>query len=615
MSGWVALLRRDGGPIDRELLARMTAAQRFRGPDGEGSWLEPGRERVGFGHTLHRSSIEAAREQQPAARGGKLFVTADARIDAREELCAALRARGIDDAREDATDPELILQAYEAWGEACVEHLLGDFSFALWDAREEKLLCAVDQLGVKPLFYADHGGLFVAANSLECVRLHPGVSCELNETAVGDFLAFAAYGTSDVTIYRDVQRVAPGHVLVAGASGLRLRRYFSLEPPQERRWQSEAECLEAFRPILHAAVRDRLRTPRVAVYMSGGVDSTLVAEVAKHELTQHFDTASLEAFTVVYESLIPDDERRYAQLAADALRIPIHFHSYDDTRLFDWAELGGMPEPTYWPSAGAWLREVRGIARDFPVLLSGWDGDSLFLSMPRLHWRERLTQGRLLDLGRELAWYTVTRRALPPIGVRTMLQSLRRGDALLAELPVWLDRGLIARTGLAERWSRAMRPRDWRTSRAPSHDNLIQPHWGRFFTHEDASVMGCALESRHPLLDLRVVRFALTLPVVPFCIDKRLLRRAMRDLPDGLRRRPKSPLRVVPDLATFRTRGLGVARDAWALPALEPFVDPKKVERGLERAGTDAQLLDAALRAVGLGVWLGSSRHAGRSPD
>ena len=110
----------------------------------------------------------------PTSLGDRLFITADARIDARDELCARLRDCGRDLAL-DLPDPELVLHAYDAWGEGCLRHLLGDFSFALWDASRRKLFCAVDALGVRPFFYADRGGLFVGSNSLACVRLHDKV--------------------------------------------------------------------------------------------------------------------------------------------------------------------------------------------------------------------------------------------------------------------------------------------------------------------------------------------------------------------------------------------------------------------------------------------------------
>ncbi len=172
MSGIVGMVTLDGSPIDRELLERMTASLAFRGPDAQVTWADGP---VGFGHTLLRTTFESEHEQQPCSLDGQVWITADARIDDRANLIDKLAAHGRE-ASLDVPDVELILHAYHVWGEKCVEHLLGDFAFAIWDGRERRLFCARDHFGVKPFFYAVVGGCFVFSNTLNCVRLHPGVS-------------------------------------------------------------------------------------------------------------------------------------------------------------------------------------------------------------------------------------------------------------------------------------------------------------------------------------------------------------------------------------------------------------------------------------------------------
>ena len=245
-------------PPTPQLLARLIAAQRFRGPDGQGSWL---RGSVGLGHTQHKTTLEAEREVSPTSLDDRLFITADARIDARDELCARLRDRGRD-LPLDLPDPELVLHAYDAWGEGCLQHLLGDFSFALWDAPRRKLFCAVDALGARAFYYADRGGSFVGSNTLACVRLHDEVRDELDERAVGDFILLGGYQDRDITIYADIKRIPPGHFLVVDDDGARLTRYFDWPEPVDARAPSPDDCVEQFRALLARAVRDRLRTPK-----------------------------------------------------------------------------------------------------------------------------------------------------------------------------------------------------------------------------------------------------------------------------------------------------------------------------------------------------------------
>jgi asparagine synthase (glutamine-hydrolysing) len=148
VSGFIGILNRDGSPPDRTLLEELTQSLAPRGPDAQNVWL---RARVGLGHALLRTTDEASMERQPFVLDGTGTIVADCRIDDREDLIRKLRENGcpIDSI---TPDPELILHAYEVWNTACVDHLLGDFSFAIWDERQQTLFCARDQIGVKPFF-------------------------------------------------------------------------------------------------------------------------------------------------------------------------------------------------------------------------------------------------------------------------------------------------------------------------------------------------------------------------------------------------------------------------------------------------------------------------------
>lgn len=146
MSGIVGIVNLDGALVDRDLLWRMTEHMSYRGPDDQEIWID---RHVGFGHTLLRTTFESETEKQPFSLDGKVWLTADARIDARADLIHELESKGGSDFKS-ANDAELILHAYHAWGEDCVKHLIGDFAFAIWDGRERRLFCARDQLGVKP---------------------------------------------------------------------------------------------------------------------------------------------------------------------------------------------------------------------------------------------------------------------------------------------------------------------------------------------------------------------------------------------------------------------------------------------------------------------------------
>ena len=125
----------------------MTAFLAFRGPDAQEIWVDSN---VGFGCALLKTTDESERERQPFTLDGRVWIVADARVDARHELAQELKAHRHQNLSPDATGVEMILRAYQTWGENCVGHLLGDFAFAIWDRPKQRLFCARDHLGVKP---------------------------------------------------------------------------------------------------------------------------------------------------------------------------------------------------------------------------------------------------------------------------------------------------------------------------------------------------------------------------------------------------------------------------------------------------------------------------------
>ena len=299
------MYQRDGAPIERALLQSLVDFLAYRGPDCRECWMEGS---VGLGHAMLRTTRESLGERQPASLEGQFWIVADARLDSRSELIGELQRSGRV-VRQNGPDSELILHAYAAWGTPCVEHLRGDFSFAVWDARNKRLFCARDHFGIKPFYYAPMGELFVFGNTLNCIRLHPRVSSELNDAAIGDFLLFGLNYDNATTTFRDIQRLPPAHTLTVSQNGLQIRRYWTPPTDGRIRYQDPAEYVEHFQSVLETAVADRLRTERVGILLSGGLDSSSVAAVAK-ELASKATPAELRGYTYVYRSLIPDQKKR-----------------------------------------------------------------------------------------------------------------------------------------------------------------------------------------------------------------------------------------------------------------------------------------------------------------
>jgi asparagine synthase (glutamine-hydrolysing) len=261
------------------------------------------------------------------------------------------------------------VQSYEKWGEGCVNHLFGDFAFAIWDDRQQRFFCARDHFGVKPFYYTYIDNEFAFSSSLNELRLNPRVSNTLNEIAVGDYLLFGVNQDLSTTIFKDIHRLPPGHTLTVANGSITTKRYWTLDPRTEVRFRDESSYVERFSELLSQAVSDRVNTDRVAISMSGGLDSTALAAIATH---QHKD---VHAFAVVYDNLIPDEERHYSTLAANHLGIPITHLSADRYDLFD-GELD-QPEPFQISLlAGQFNDLLRRCAEFSSIVLTGYDGDA-----------------------------------------------------------------------------------------------------------------------------------------------------------------------------------------------------------------------------------------------
>ena len=343
MSGIVGLVPAPGAPVDTRLLQRMTASMAYRGPDGQETWADG---YAGFGHTRLKSTGDQVDERQIATLDGETWIAADARVDGRSELVRKLEARGR--TITTTSDAHLILHAYHAWGEDCVAHMLGDFAFAIWDARARRLFCARDHFGIKPFFYARAAEGIVVSNTLDCVRLHPAVSGALNPLAVADFLLFGWNLDPTTTTFDDVKRLPAAHTLTWEAGVVRTDRYWTLPTDGRIRYRRSQEYVEHFTELLRIAVGDRLRVDKVGVWMSGGLDSTSIAATAHRLLAERGGLFDVRGYTVVYDTIIPDEERRFASMATEALGVETSFlvaDGYEPFEAWDRPDLA-TPEPT-----------------------------------------------------------------------------------------------------------------------------------------------------------------------------------------------------------------------------------------------------------------------------
>jgi asparagine synthase (glutamine-hydrolysing) len=594
------MLRRDGAPVDRALLQSLTHFLAYVGPDAQQTWAEGS---IGFGHTLLRTTWESAAECQPANLEQRFWITADVRLDCRAELEGKLKSAG-QRIRTAAPDSELVLGAYAVWGEACVQELRGDFAFAIWDARKRSLFCARDHFGIKPFYYADLGDIFVFGNTLDCVRLHPVVSNELNDQAVGDFLLFGLNYDQATTTFRDVRRLPAAHVLSVSAKGLRAERYWFPPVDGRIRYRRPDQYIENFRTLIQAAVADRLRTSRVGILLSGGLDSSSIAATIRELSVKSGETTDLRAYTVTYESLLPDREGHYAREIAEFLRIPIRFLPLDGLQLFErWGDPEfSCPEPVDDPLCAGLFDLHRLTATECRVVLEGEGSDNLmyFKMWPYVRYLQRNGEwGRSFV---ETVRYLRRRPSIWP-GVRRRLGGVFRGTPAPG-FPQWVAKDFVKRMNLEDRWKElgVVRATPAHPAAPKAHASLLLPHWSRIFEMEYGGVTRCPIEIRHPFLDLRIVNYILALPPFPWSFQKTLLREAMAGhLPDTIRLRPKTPLAGDP-LVKKLERPVNRAR--W-MEQIERYVNIAALP--VLQGETNAEVARTAIRPLCLNFWLQSS--------
>jgi len=539
MSGIVGIINLDGATVDRQLLQQMTEFMAYRGPDDRHIWIDGN---VGFGHALLRTTSESLREQQPCSLNGEVWITADARIDGRAELIEKLNS-SID--LKTVTDVELILRAYQVWEEDCVKHLLGDFAFAIWDSRQQRLFCARDHFGVKPFYYARVGNCLIFGNTLNGVRIHPQVSDELNDLAIADFLLFGYNQELDTTTFADIQRLPPAHCLTWSRETLQSKSYWMLPVDGHIRYKKAIDYVENFKELMGTAVSDRLRTNRVAVSMSGGMDSTTIAATASQLYNK--DAFDLRAFTVVYDKLIPDQERYYSGLVAEALGIPIHYLVADGYTLFGQVEQIQLahPEPSNVSLLAIFADQLKQIATHSRVLLDGNGGDPVFYSWGAYFYFAHLVKNWQFDrLISDTVKYVVSHKRLPQPGLRSQVKRWLGIRPPLPSYPLWLNPDFSAKLELPLRWEKFYSQKPLiHPIRPEAYQQLTSSAWPYLFESSDAGVTGKPVEVRYPFFDLRLVNYLLAIPPVPWCLHKELMRVAMQGiLPESVRMRPKSPL-------------------------------------------------------------------------
>lgn len=568
MSGICGIYRLDGAPVAEPELAGMVRMLERRGPDGRGAWREGP---VGLGHTLLWTLPESAPGQLPhSCSQSGCTITGDVRLDNPDELVEAL---GDGAARREACDERLVLDAYLAWGDSCVDRLRGDFAFAIWDPRQRRLFGARDIMGVRPFYYhhTPHR-LFAFASEPRSILVLPQVPYRINEGRIADFLISQLEGIDKTsTFFEQVFRLPPAHCVSVSPDGLRLWRYWTLEPGPVLRLPSAEAYAEALRDVFTQAVRCRLRSRnRPGSMLSGGMDSGAIVAVAS-QLLRESNAGPLPTFSAVAQdpTNCVESQAIHAALTMAGLEpCTVHPGQLDDFRpeldQLTWSLQEPFDNHMTLPRVIYLAARRRGVN----VLLDGIDGDTVLSEghyLARLvrsgQWRKAygLARAQALFWGDGAGpstlrtFFGLVRLAFVPRWLRRLRQRVTRGPQKRAErnirgsliLPEFAAKiDLTARLAVLERH----RPDFLLADSTREHALAIEhpyltvgvERYGRV-----ASAVG--VEPRHPFLDPRVMAFCAALPDERKLHEewpKFILRQATADtLPEAVRwRRGKEHL-------------------------------------------------------------------------
>lgn len=327
MSGIAGIYNIDGRPVNKQEITGMVESMSHRGPDGRDIWNKGS---VGFGHCMLQTTPESLNEKLPlVSKRGELVITSDARIDNRNELFSQLL---IKKPAPEVPDSELILEAYQKWGERCVEHLLGDFAFSIWDNKKKQLFLARDHFGIKQLYYTlKKNNLFVFGTEIKSILTLERITEQLNDNVIGIYLAGGV--EPEETIFRAVVRLLPGHAMVVSPSGTKVWKYWELKPAETAQDLSDEEYTEQFLDLFTEAVRVRLRSAfPVSAELSGGLDSSFVTAVA-HNLLREQGHLPLQTISTIYNSFTECDERLYIKEVVKDKDIVPHFCAVDSENI------------------------------------------------------------------------------------------------------------------------------------------------------------------------------------------------------------------------------------------------------------------------------------------
>jgi asparagine synthase (glutamine-hydrolysing) len=585
-------------PVDRDALARMTAAMRHRGPDDEGFYISESASGATIGLGFRRLSIiDLASGNQPIGNEtGSIQLVMNGEIYNFRELRRELEAKG--HRFTTGSDAEVIAHLYEDEGERCVKHLNGMFAIALWDAGRQELVLARDRFGKKPLYYTQLGEELLFASELKGLLEHPRCPNALDFDSLARYLALE-YVPTPRSIFAGVQKLPAGHLLRWRQGSVSVEQYWDLSFGQDRDRRSEADYADELRTRLHEAVRRRLISDvPLGAFLSGGLDSSSVVAMMASELP----AGALKTFSIGFAEQ-SFDESDHARRVAEHFGTDHHAETFTADVMLEL--LPTIADALDEPFADASILPTYMLSRftrQFVTVALGGDGaDELLAGYPtfpadrvaRMYRMPRLLHEHVIaqladrlpvstsNFSTDFKIKQFARGALEPVGPR---HAAWLGSFTPSEQGQLLDTSRL--DPLAE-YSAMF-------DQAPTDNSVERVIYAYVKTYlqddilvkVDRASMACSLEVRAPFLDVDLVEFLGGVPAqfkLRRLTTKQLLKRAMAELlPHGIATRPK--------------KGFGIPVAEWLKgplrDSLQDELSPERIRaQGIFNSGASDRLI------------------------
>lgn len=526
MSGFIGLVSKAITEENEILMNRCQAEITSVCNDDSGQWKS---EHVDLRFGLFRVNDDTNDEHLPYTSDQNLYIIGDVRLDNRDCLISKLN-KNFPELNNSYPDSYIVLHSYMLWGSECVNHIAGDYSFAIWNEKESTLFCARDHFGVIPFYYAqtEHG--FIFTNFYHALKEVNGLITDINEEILKNYFFLGVGQSHYSTIYKNIHKLPPAHTLIYENGNFIITKYWSPTLPKKLiRYKTTEEYITRFTEIFERSVKDRLRNKNIATHLSGGMDSSSVTAMANRILSNKDDR--LTAYNVQSTYLVTEREGYFASLIANHLDLELKYLVADDfsknlsVSLDEW-----LPEPVGIPNASP-AAELNKDAEKYSlkVLLTGFGSDVLFRYNTET-WFTTLKKMQFYVLYSDIVNFLKTHGQFPRLGIKSKL--LKRGLNTRGIIPSWVKNTYISEDYIQSKIG------------APGLNSGMFSNglWQSIFEHSHQGFSKYKVKIRHPFFSLELIEFLLAVPP-HLLFNKYLLRQSMvPHLPAAIVHRPKTLL-------------------------------------------------------------------------